>query len=192
MFLAALFYSYNELFDEVYITAGDWRGDRTYYNDIYDLLSQATLSKLDSIATDCISSAEEIAEALSEIKGNGSKEYATLCQWLSQLRIIYTEMASLSTTDSIIELADFKSEEYIHYLLETDYAMESDEENLDACISLASDRASSELYNLCETAQPDLEQLVKQSKSFHAIYRKIVSFFSNQEIQKISPEIDNT
>ena len=107
MLLAALFYSYNELFDEVYITAGDWRGDRTYYNDIYDLLSQATLSKLDSIATDCISSAEEIAEALSEIKGNDSKEYATLCQWLSQLRIIYTEMASLFTTDSIIELADF-------------------------------------------------------------------------------------
>lgn len=192
MLLAVLFYGYNELFDEVYITAGDWRGDRTYYNDTYDLLSQATLSKLDSIATDCISSAEEISEALSEIKGDDSKEYATLYQWLTQLRIIYAEMSSLATTDSIVELADFKSEEYIHYLLETDYAMEADEENLDGCISLASDRASSELLNLCETAQQDLEQLVKLSKSFHTTYGEIVSFFSNQEIQKISPEIDNT
>lgn len=192
MLLTVLFCSYNELFDEVYITAGDWRGDRTYYNDTYDLLSQATLSKFDSIATDCISSAEEIAEVLSGIKGNGSKEYTTLCEWLNQLRVIYAEIVSLAATDSIVELADFKSEEYIHYLLETDYAMEADEENLDDCISLASDRASSELLSLCETTQQDLEQLVKLSKSFHTTYGEIVSFFSNQEIQKISPEIDNT
>ena len=70
--------------------------------------------------------------------------------------------------------------------------MEADEENLDDCISLASDRASSELLNLCETAKQDLGQLVKLSKSFHTTYGEIVSFFSNQEIQKISPEIDNT
>lgn len=63
--------------------------------------------------------------------------------------------------------------------------MESYDENLDHYAELASNRASSELYDLCETAHQDLDLLLKESGAFHSLYGEVVTLFSEQEIKKV-------
>lgn len=192
MLLSAFFSAHNELFEKIYIIADDWHINRKYYNDIYDCLTQFSLSKLENIADDCIAVGNEIVGAISKICGEDSIEYDDIYQQFEQLKIGFSEIESLVTDDSIVELAGFSTEGYTHHLLEFDYGMEADEENLDYYLSLASDRASSELRDLCENARPYLEQLLKQSDSFYTLFGQMITLFSSQQIRKISPEIDNT
>ncbi len=192
MLMAAFWGSHNELADEVYFVEDDHRGVRKYYNNLYDTLSKITLSRLENVSHDCISVAREIGDVLYEICGEDSVEYDSVYQQLEQLERISSEIESLISEETIAELANFDSESYIHELLEHDYAMEAYEESLEHCVDLASDRASSKLYNLCEEAEQDLNLLLKKSDSFYTLYEQIISLFSAQEIKKISPEIDNT
>ena len=192
MLLSALFSAYSDLHEKVYITADDWRMTREYYNDIYDLLTRSSLSRLEDIANDCVAAADEVVDVLYEICGEESAEYGIAFQQFEQLRGIFSEIEALVNDDSITELADFNAESYVHYLLENDYAMEAYEENLEQYISLATDRASSKLHDLCETAQSNLEALLAQSNAFHKLFGEIISLFSEQKLKKISEEIDNT
>lgn len=192
MLLSALFCTYNDMHERVYITADDWQMTREYYNDIYDSLSRSLLSGLEDIASDCVAAAGEIVDALSEICGEESVEYDIVFQQFEQLRKIFSGIETLVNDDSITELADFNTERHIHYLLENDYAMEAYEENLEQYISLASDRASSKLHDLCETAQSNLVALLAQSEAFHKLFGEMISLFSEQELKKISEGIDNT
>lgn len=192
MLLSALFCTHNDMYEKIYITADDWRMTREHYNDIYDSLSRSLLSGLEDIASDCVAAAGEIIDALSEICGEESVEYDIVFQQFEQLRKIFSGIETLVNDDSITELADFNTESHIHYLLENDYAMEAYEENLEQYIGLASDRASSKLHDLCETAQSNLVALLAQSDAFHKLFGEMISLFSEQELKKISEGIDNT
>jgi len=192
MLMAAFFNAHNELTDEIYLSEDDWRGDRKYFNDKYDLLSSFSLSKLESVANDCLGAASEMIDALEEICGNDSQEYDDAYQLLGHLQSVFVKLEALISDDSIAELADFNEQCYIQQLLERDYAMEADEENLEHYVRLASNRASSELYELCEAAHQDLDFLLEQSNLFYTLLGQIISFFSNQQLKKVSSNIDNT
>ena len=133
-----------------------------------------------------------MTDALAEIFGEDSPKYTQACRQFERLEVMATQIENLISEDSIVKLADFNVENHIHYLLETDYAMEAYEEELDYYVGLASDRASSKLYELCEGAHQDLDSLLEQSNLFYTLYGKIISLFSGQQLKKVSPTIDNT
>ncbi len=131
-------------------------------------------------------------DALEEICGDDSQEYDDAYQLLGRLHSIFAKLEALISDDSIVELADFSEERYIQQLLERDYAMEADEENLERYVRLASERASSELYELCENAHKNLNLLLKKSNLFYILFGQIISLFSGQQLKKVSSNIDNT
>lgn len=192
MLMAAFWDSYNKLADEIYISVDDHRGFRRYYNEEYDTLSKVTLSNLERICDDCTITAREIVDALCEICGEDSPEYDIAYKQLEQLETTFSKIESLISEETIDELANFNLENYTLSLLESDYAMEAYDENLDHYVNLASDRASSELHDLCEAAHQDLDLLLEEGDIFYSLYGEIISLLSDQEIKKISPKIDNT
>ena len=192
MLMAAFFSVHNELDGEIYLSDDDWHGNRRYYNDKYDLLSNSSLSNLEAIADDCTNAANEMMAALAEICGEDSLEYNDIYQEIERLRTAFFKLEALISEDSVKELASFHEEKRIHQLLESDYAMEAYEENLDYYVGLATDRVSVELYELCEDAHYDLDALLEQSNLFYTLFGKIISLFSDQQLKKVSPTIDNT
>ena len=65
-----------------------------------------------------------------------------------ELHSIYNKIEDVLETSEVYDLASFEINHRINELLQTDYAMEAYEENLENCIEKASDAAILELLDL--------------------------------------------
>lgn len=95
-------------------------------------------------------------------------------------------------TDEIHELSNFGYNNFINNLLQTDYAMEAYEDNLENCIEQASERASLTLLDLCNAAKKSIDCLLGTIKEYQDTLSEVIDRFSQYNIKKTNQEIDNT
>ncbi len=105
---------------------------------------------------------------------------------------LYARIEEVRSFDTLIELSEFDSEEYINQQLQEEYAMEAYEDNLENCIESASGEAMSVVWDLTQAAKEDIDELIEDVQKFCKMYSSLIDNLRAKEIKKISPKIDNT
>ena len=85
-----------------------------------------------------------------------------------------SRIEAIRSFDTLIELSEFDSEEYINQQLQEEYAMEAYEDNLENCIESASGEAMSVVWDLPQAAKEDIDELVKEIQSFCEVYSSLI------------------
>lgn len=190
--LSAIYNIKNELYEEVYRLHDDVDGEWYYYVEHEASLTVGTLDKVVQIVSEACKIASDIYDAIDTI--TNSDEYAT-----TEANDKYEELLTLSSRieevrefDTLIELSQFDSEEYVNRQLQEEYAMEAYEDNLENCIDLASDEAMDIIWNLTQAAKEDIDELIEDLQKFCEVYSSIIENLREREIKKVNSEIDNT
>lgn len=109
----------------------------------------------------------------------------------NQLRIEWLQEI-ISEDGALYRLVAFDSEKTTNYIIQTEYAFEADEENLNACVNEAMDRVTeihSLLYNEFEK---DSKVFLKELENILSALEFAIQFTGEWKASKINPEIDNT
>lgn len=124
---------------------------------------------------------------------NGSEEKLDAVEEIrDELHSIYNKIENVLETSEVYDLASFEINHRINELLQTDYAMEAYEENLENCIEKASDAAILELLDLANIAEENLKLSHQYLKTFLNKYDELLSYFKEFKLVKQNSEIDNT
>lgn len=192
MALAAIFNINNQLHEETYALHDDLDGEWFYYIDNEDTLDSKTLEAINEVLGSSNKIASDIYDAVSDVTDSNDAD-------LDQINDIYERLLDLSKTaekyietEEIYELANFGYNDFINDLLQTDYAMEAYEDNLENCIEQASERASLTLFDLCMVAKDPIDNLLETIKGYQDVLSELVDRFSQYGIKKVNKSIDNT
>jgi len=192
MTLSKIFSLYNELHDQTYSLHDDIDGEWFYYNSSCDYLNMETLELIGKVLESATAIAFEISEAINCIAGDESDDYFESVKLFENIQSISQKTEELLTLKEISDLARFDLVVRVNEILEEEYALEADEENLACCQNLAQNSAFEELYELCEIAKPLIEDLLKTLESYREIYEKIIDCLSSYNLRKVNSDIDNT
>lgn len=192
MAMVALHKLINELHDQTYKLHDDIDGKWWMYNNTEDILSVNTCEAIISLTNDLCAISSDVYDAIDVIT-NGSDEcldeIEDMRDELFKLRKIIEDLLE---SENIFDLAHYDSEHRMNELLQTEFAMDAYEENLEACIEKANEIITAELFDLADHAEDEIKELFIQLKSFWSTYNKIFSFFNGLELKKINTTIDNT
>ena len=109
-----------------------------------------------------------------------------------QLLNTQNALSDLCWDETIIDLSSFDLENRINEILQDDYSLEADEENLEFCIEKASETAYNELHSLNNDAKSTIDELLSDLKEFINILSNLIEYFKSFEIKKVNKLIDNT
>ena len=192
MALSAVYNIKNELYEEVYRLHDDVDGEWYYYVEHEASLTVATLDKVVQIVSEACKVASDIYDAIDTITNGDEDEIIAANDVYEELLALYSKIEEVRSFDTLIELSEFDSEEYINQQLQEEYAMEAYEDNLENCIEMASDEAMSIVWDLTQGAKGDIDELIEEVQKFCEIYSSLIENLRAREIKKISPKIDNT
>lgn len=191
MIISAIFNAKNCLYEEIYFLHDDIDGEWYYYNDTEATLSPRTLDNVKNIIETSCKIASDIYDAIDNVTDSDEDITPQANDMYERLKDISNKIEELITSDNIYDLSIFTTENFIDSQLQTEYAMEAYEENLDHCIELASNTALGELSDLAQSAREDLDQLLTNIDEFKSLYSEFIEFFKKYH-KKINPIIDNT
>jgi len=191
LIISALFNAKNCLYEEVYFLHDDIDGEWRYYNDTESTLSLRTLENIKEVISASCQIASDIYDAIDDVTGSDENKTDTANELYEQLLEISHELEKLIFSDSVYQLAVFETNKYIDNLLQTKYAMEAYEDNLEDCIDKALDDALGELSILAHTAHEKLDHIFELIDNFKNTYSELIGFFKRYH-KKINQEIDNT
>lgn len=191
MIISAIFNAKNCLYEEIYFLHDDIDGEWYYYNDTEATLSPRTLDNVKNIIETSCKIASDIYDAIDNVTDSDEDITSQANDMYERLKDISNKIEELITSDNIYDLSIFTTENFIDSQLQTEYAMEAYEENLDHCIELASNTALGELSDLAQSAREDLDQLLTNIDEFKSLYSEFIEFFKKYH-KKINPIIDNT
>lgn len=191
MIISAIFNAKNCLYEEIYFLHDDIDGEWYYYNDTEVTLSPRTLDNVKNIIETSCKIASDIYDAIDNVTDSDEDITSQANDMYERLKDISNKIEELITFDNIYDLSIFTTENFIDSQLQTEYAMEAYEENLDHCIELASNTALGELSDLAQSAREDLDQLLTNIDEFKSLYSEFIEFFKKYH-KKINPIIDNT
>ena len=192
MVLSAIYNIKNELYEEVYRLHDDVDGEWYYYVEYEADLTVATLDKAVQIVSEACSVASDIYDAIDTITNGDEDEIIGTNDVYEKLLALYSRIEEVRSFDTLIELSEFDSEEYINQQLQEEYAMEAYEDNLEHCIEMASNEAMSMVLDLTQEAKEDIDELIEEVQEFCKVYSSLIENLRAREIKKISPRIDNT
>lgn len=190
MIISAIFNAKNCLYEEIYFLHDDIDGEWYYYNDTEATLSPRTLDNVKNIIETSCKIASDIYDAIDNVTDSDEDITSQANDMYERLNDISNKIEELITSDNIYDLSIFTTENFIDSQLQTEYAMEAYEENLDHCIELASSTALGELSDLAQSAREDLDQLLTNIDEFKSLYSEFIEFFKKYH-KKINPIIDN-
>lgn len=192
MVVSAIFNLHNELHEETYALHDDNDGEWFYYIEHEDILEIKTLEAINEVLGSANNIASDIYDAVDDITGSDEDELDKINDLYEKLRELSIMAESLSTSDEIYELANFGYNDYINELLQTDYAMTAYEDNLENCIDQASGEASELLFDLCANAKDSIDGLLETTTEYKEVLAELIGCFSNYDVKKVNPAIDNT
>lgn len=192
MVLSAIFNLYNELHEETYALHNDIDGEWFYYIEYEDTLDPKTLEAINEVLGSANKIASDIYDAVDCITGSDDDELKKINELYEKLWELSSTVESLSTTEEIYELAHFGYNNHIEDLLQTDYAMEAYEDNLENCIDRASAEARTLLFELCTNAKDLIDELLETINKYEGVLAELITCFSNHDIKRVNPTIDNT
>lgn len=191
LIISALFNAKNCLYEEVYFLHDDIDGEWRYYNDTESTLSLRTLENIKEVIGASCQIASDIYDAIDTVTDSDENKTDTANELYEQLLEISHELEKLIFSDSVYQLAVFETNKYIDNLLQTKYAIEAYEDNLEDCIDKALDDALGELSTLAHAAHEELDHTFELIDNFKNTYSKLIGFFKRYH-KKINQEIDNT
>lgn len=192
MVVSAVFNLYNELHEETYALHDDIDGEWFYYIEHEDALDTKTLEAINEVLNSANTIASDIYDAVDGITGSDDDELNKINELYENLLDLAKTAESSSTSDEIYELAHFGYNNHIEHLLQTDYAMEAYEDNLENCIDRASGEAGTALFELCTNAKDSIDELLETIKKYQEVFTELIDSFSQYDIKKVNPTIDNT
>lgn len=190
--LSALFNIRTRLHEAAYCLHDDVDGEWYYYNEHEAFLTHSTLDLIQQVADEAGKVASEIYDAIDVITESDDDELDAANEIYESLRDMRRRIEDISTRDSLYELANFDSEEYVNGQLQEEYGMEAYEENLEECIESAMENASNTVYGLTTTAHEDIDELLDVLDKFIQKYSDFIENLKGRKIKKENPEIDNT
>ncbi|EOT28780.1 hypothetical protein C805_00301 [Eubacterium sp. 14-2] len=192
MILSAIYNIKNELYEEVYRLHDDIDGKWYYYVEHEATLTVSTLDNVVQIVKEAHRVARNIYDAIDTITNGNEDETNVANDIYEDLMALYLTIEEVRGFDTLIELSEFDSEQYIIQKLQNEYAMEAYEDNLENCIESASNEAMSAVWDLTRAAKEDIDELIEEVQKFFEIYASFIENLRAKEIKKISPKIDNT
>lgn len=190
--LSALFNTRNELYEEVYRLHEDVDGEWYYYVEHEATLTVDSLDRVLQITSEACSVSSDIYDAIDTITEGDEDETIEANDIYEDLLSICSRIEEIRNFDTLIDLSEFDSEEFINQQLQDEYAMEAYEENLESCIESASDEAMSMVWDLTQAAKEDIDDLLSEIDKFREKYALFIENLRSREIKKISTKIDNT
>lgn len=192
MVLSAIFNLYNELHEETYALHDDIDGEWFYYIEHEDSLGTKTLEAINEVLDSANKIASDIYDAVNVITGSDDDDLDEINELYEKLLDLSKTVENVSESDEISELSKFGYNNYIEHLLQTDYAMEAYDDNLENCIDRASSEADTLLMELCNNARNSIDELLKLIKKYQEDLTELIDCFSQYDIKKVNPSIDNT
>lgn len=192
MVLSAIFNLHNELHEETYSLHDDIDGEWFYYIEHEDTLDIKTLDAINEVLGSSNKIASDIYDAVSNITGSNDNDLEEINDLYEKLWDLSRLAESYITTNEAYELANFGYNDYINHLLQTDYAMEAYEDNLENCIEKASSEASTLMFDLCIDARDSIDGLLGALKEYQEVFSDLINKFSRYSIKKLNTDIDNT
>ena len=104
----------------------------------------------------------------------------------------HSRIEEIRNFDSLIDLSEFDTTDFINEQLQEEYAMEAYEENLQKCIDRASEDSMSIVLDLTQKAKKDFDELIDEVQIFCDKYSDFINNLQTRQIKKINPKIDNT
>lgn len=190
--LSAIYNIKNELHEEVYRLHDDVDGEWYYYVEHEATLTVATLDKVVQIVNEACKVASDIYDAIDTITNGDEDETIPANDVYEELLAVYSRIEEVRSFDTLIELSEFDSEEYINQQLQEEYVMEAYEDNLENCIESASGEAMSIVWDLTQAAKEDIDELIEEVQKFCEIYLSLIENLRTRKFKKVSPKIDNT
>lgn len=190
--LSAVYNIKNELHDEVYRLHDDADGEWYYYVDNEAALTVSTLDNAVQMVSEACEVASSIYDAIETITNGDEDEEAIANDIYEDLLAMCSRIEEIRCFDTIVDLSEFDSEEYINQQLQEEYAMEAYDDNLENCIESASSEAMSAVWDLAQSAKMDIDELIKELQKFCEMYSEYLNNLRSKEIKKISSKIDNT
>ncbi len=190
--LSALFNIRTELYEEVYRLHDDVDGEWYYYVEHEATLTVDSLDRVLQVTSEACGVSSDIYDAIDTITEGDEDETIEANDIYEDLLSLYSRIEKIRSFDTLIELSEFDSEEFINQQLQDEYAMEAYEENLESCIESASDEAMSMVWDLTQAAKEDIDDLISEIDKFREKYALFIENLRSREIKKISTKIDNT
>lgn len=192
MLLAAIHAAKNELYEETHRFYDDIEGHGYYYASTEATLSVETLDKIVQLTKESCRIARDIYNAVAVVTLGNDEELDSVSDIYEELRSICAKIEKTRCCDTLINLSEFDSEDYINQQLQDKYAMEAYEENLENCIEDASEDMREVVSDLSSAAQADIETLLAQIQEQCNIYSAIIEKLRVKELKKVNSTIDNT
>lgn len=114
MAVSAIYNIKNELYEEVYRLHDDVDGEWYYYVEHEANLTVTTLDKVVQIVSEACNVASNIYDAIDTITNSGEDEIITANDVYEELLDLYSRIEEIRSFDTLIELSEFNSEEYIN------------------------------------------------------------------------------
>lgn len=190
--LAAVYNIKNELFEEVYRLHDDIDGEWYYYEYNETSLTVFTLDKTLQIIDEACNVARDVYDAIDVITNGDEDETTNANDEYDEILAVASHIEEIRSYDTLIELSEFDSGEFVNQQLQKEYAMEAYEENLENCINSASEDAQNIVLDLTQTAKDDIDKLLSELQEYCDKYANFIDNLRAREIKKISPKIDNT
>ena len=192
MIMSTIFRLKNELYEQIYFLHDDIDGEWFYYNYNEDSLSGETLDNVMQIIAEANKIPGKIYDAVDTITISNEELLDLIANTWDNLDLLSSKIENLIHSDSIHDLSHFYTNDHINNLLETEYAMDAYEENLEKCIDAASEDAMCILTNLCTNAKDNLDKLLQHISDYQETFKTVVTQIESPNIKKINPSINNT
>ena len=155
-------------------------------------MTVSTLDNIVQIVSEACNVSSSIYDAIDTITNGDEDETIVANDAYEDLLALCSRIEEVRNFDTLIELSEFDSEEYINQQLQEEYAMEAYEDNLENCIESASGEAMSVIWDLTQAAKEDIDELIEEVQKFCEMYSLFIENLREREIKKVSPKIDNT
>ena len=144
----------------------DIDGEWYYYVEHEAALTVGTLDKVIQIVNAACNIASDIYDAIDTITYGDEDEIIAANDVYEELVNLFSKIEKVRSCDTLIELSEFDTENYVNQQLQEEYAMEAYEENLENCIESASDEAMSIVWDLTQAAKDDIDELIQAVQDF--------------------------
>lgn len=157
-----------------------------------EYLTVDTLDKVVEIVGETCKVASDIYDAIDVITEGNEDETIIANKIYEELLKLDSDIEDIRGRDTLIDLSEFDTNDFINEQLQNEYSMEADEENLQRYIDFASDDALCNRMDLTQSAEYDFDELLNVLETFIKKYADFVENLRNRQYKKISPDIDNT
>ena len=190
--MSAVFDIKSELYEEVYRFHDDVDVQRYYYVENEVTLTPFILEKIMEIVDEACRVARDIYDAIDVIAQGDEDETISVNDSYEELLDISRRVDTISSSNALIELAEFDADNFVNEQLQDEYAMEAYEDDLSSCQNDALAEAQDKISDLTQAAKKDIDYLLDELQKFCDKYAIYIENLRTKKLKKINPNIDNT